>query len=483
MKKFLNKLPTILLYFLPAILFFSYHPVISLGSNNYMNFDLSLPEIWLVLFLFSLLPKAKSIIKFYGAKKLLISSIIPVYFSLSAIWSDNHIRAILTSGILWLLLFTVLGIIMLIKEKKNLRMELLKILLISAYFISAICILQCILDLFGVGREYTLLCKGCTYTAFGFPHPNGFAIEPQFMGNLLLVPTLLSFYLIYKHAYKSQKQKIILSLLTVFLTTTLFLTLSRGAIYAFVIGLATLFIVCSIKHYSLIKAKLKQAVFSVVIVLVALSLSLVSEGIFAQVSPTNDTFYSGVTKAIHQLSLGKLDFRPAEIIELTENTTSSEAAAEAKDADSETSTFSGYVPESTNIRLGFNSLAIDTWRSNPRYLLIGTGLGSAGIAMNKTYPESTGAKEIVQNEYLSLLLEVGVIGVTIIILIAIYAVRKTPKNPLLIATVVSFAFSLLFFSGLPNALHIYILPVLFITGAKDNLFIKDKVKCHCHQRH
>ena len=48
--KRLNKYFKCLLYVLPVVLFFSYEPVISLGANASMNFELSIPLIWLVLF-------------------------------------------------------------------------------------------------------------------------------------------------------------------------------------------------------------------------------------------------------------------------------------------------------------------------------------------------------------------------------------------------------------------------------------------------
>ena len=48
--KFLRAVYFALLVALPAVLFFSYHPIISLGANSSMNFELSLPLIWLILF-------------------------------------------------------------------------------------------------------------------------------------------------------------------------------------------------------------------------------------------------------------------------------------------------------------------------------------------------------------------------------------------------------------------------------------------------
>ena len=49
MKK-LNKLFKYFIYVMPAMLFFSYEPVMTFGSSQAMNFELSIPLIWLVLF-------------------------------------------------------------------------------------------------------------------------------------------------------------------------------------------------------------------------------------------------------------------------------------------------------------------------------------------------------------------------------------------------------------------------------------------------
>ena len=49
MKK-LNRFIRALIYTLPVVLFFSYYPVIGLGASETMNFELSLPLLWLIVF-------------------------------------------------------------------------------------------------------------------------------------------------------------------------------------------------------------------------------------------------------------------------------------------------------------------------------------------------------------------------------------------------------------------------------------------------
>lgn len=471
-----------LLILFPIIFFFSYFPIISLGSNEYMNFELSLPEIWLIIFFLFSLPNLKTVYKFYGKKKLAIALVLPLYFSMTIFWSENRPRAILTAGLFWLLVFAVLNTIIFLKEdkKEKLRSSLIKVLLISATVISAFCWLQCFLDVASIPRDITLLCRGCVSSTFGFPHPSGFAIEPQFMGNLLLAPTLLSFYLLIKKRGST--------LLTLFLATTFFLTLSRGAIYAFIVVFILMLVL--IKKKPMLIRGVTCAFFSLI-------LALVSFGLFSVLGPTQDGFIAGTTKAVHQLSLGLVDLRPEEVknppkeeaaqpVVDPENTHTSMVVFTPENADANAS-FSGYVAESTNVRLNLNSLAIRTWVTSPKYILIGAGLGSAGPAMNRTFPDEIGPKEIVQNEYISLLLETGLFGIALTITVVIFttvylAKQKLIKNNyLFLCVVLGFGLTLLFFSGLPNALHIYLFPLLFFNfnpRAKDNFLVANKVQHH-----
>ena len=98
--------------------------------------------------------------------------------------------------------------------------------------------------------------------------------------------------------------------------------------------------------------------------------------------------------------------------------------------------------------------------------MIGSGIGGAGQAMydagNSDWP-----KEIVQNEYASLLLETGLVGIALLIYSAaiLFKGLKTAKNNDLILTlVVGYGITLLFFAGLPNALHMYLIPAILPYG-------------------
>lgn len=521
----LSKIQQIMLLCLPFCLFFSYHPVIPIFSTSTTNFELSIPLLWLLIFAILSLPenfrlyinslriviKAKSHTNkaphpssHHKTDKLcphflrLFTLIYPFFVTINSIGSPNFLRAILTSGVIWCICLSLLTILQNISQYKNqIGKSFNKNLLIASILASVFCWLQSILDIAGVPREATFLCKGCTSTVFGFPHPNGFAIEPQFMANLLLAPIFLSlFYLLERpknhfnklnsDPYPASKLGHFLRFsLPLFLIATLYLTLSRGAIFSFWVSVFALFIYRIIK---LIKQKsckreilFRQPLIFSAVVFLPLFFTLSAQGLFTELGPTSHTFFDGVSTSVSQLSLGRIDLTKV-FHKTNENNKSHESHESNKlhlsdlNTDAATSVqkapqFTSYIEESTNIRLNLNRLALSSWRTSLRRMLAGVGLGAAGLTLYQEFPELGSPKEIIQNEYLAILYEQGICGVIMIICVAILFVltyklhnknhEKTSIYGRILA--LSFALTLCFFSGLPNALHIYLLtPLLFL---------------------
>ena len=524
----LSKIQKVMLLCLPFCLFFSYHPVIQIFSTSTTNFELSIPLLWLLIFAILSLPenfrlyiyslriviKAKSLVnktsrpfsrhktdKLYPHFLRLFSLAYPFFVTVNSIGSPNFLRAILTSGVIWCICLSLLTILQNISQyKTQIGKSVNKNLLIAGTLASAFCWFQSILDIAGAPREFTFLCKGCTSTVFGFPHPNGFAIESQFMANLLLAPIFLSlFYLLEgpkNHSNKLNSDPYPASRLghflrfglPLFLVATLYLTLSRGAIFSFWVSVFVLFIYQIVK---LIKQKscrreilFRQPLIFSVVVFLPLFFTLSVQGLFTELGPTSHTFLDGVSTSVSQLSLGCIDL--AKVFHKTNKNNKSheshethesnklhlsdlntDAAASAQKAPQ----FTSYIEESTNIRLNLNHLALSSWRTSLRRMLAGVGLGAAGLTLYQEFPELGSPKEIIQNEYLAILYEQGICGVIMIICAAILFVltyklhNKNHEKTLIYGRVLalSFALTLCFFSGLPNALHIYLLtPLLFL---------------------
>jgi hypothetical protein len=516
--KTLNKIIRFLVYVLPAILFFSYYPIIALGNNETMNFELSLPILWLVVFdgCFVLWVVMK---KCFGevlrdVKKGWQWLVFPLVASLSVLWSLNVMRGVLTCGILWLVVLAIYGMM---KMKKEIYAErvfyyvFLKMFFVSALVICGWCWLQCAMDVLGVPRECTLLCPGCVSQMFGFPHPNGFAIEPQFMGNLLLAPAIIAAWLIItgKHNSKNSERKSsrgcifhngsgglvrkfqfphssvtvvkntsgsdflcskFLLLCFFVIAVTLFLTFSRGAIYAFVVGMIFMsaFMLTRKRRQRKDVAKRLGITWGIVILSFVFTLNL--QGVFAELGPTNETYGGAVAKVINHLSLGVIDVRggSSDVENSVENF--EEGKTEA--------VFDGYVEESTNVRLGLTKNAFKIWLKDAKTVLVGVGLGGAGQAMYDA--GLTGSpKEIIQNEYASLLAETGILGVLCLAWLIVLIIRKIVKNEMggmLLSLLVAYGVSLLFFSGLANALQIYLMPTALFMMSDAGVFLNTKKK-------
>lgn len=459
-----------LILVLPICLFFSYYPVISLGNSEAMNLELSLSIIWLVVFdVFGFFFLTKNGLLFSELKGMWwVWILFPVWVTLTVIWSVNVVRGILTAGILWLIVFAGY-VVFCFRElfDNEFRIKWLRMLFYSTLFVCGWCVLQCVLDLMGVGRDYSLMCDGCTYKMFGFPHPNGFSIEPQFMGNLLLAPGMAAVWLLLKKCCKNDNDSDFLDSRFLWfcffiIVVTMFLTFSRGAIYAFLVGL--LFI-----SGWVLTGKMKEKrntrrrlflIWGMMVFSFLFTLNL--QGIMTEISPTNDGYFDGVSRVLNHLSLGVIDVRNRDnpVEKPVENFQGDREGG----GDSNDAVFDGYVAQSTDTRVKLTSVAVKAWSGSVSTMMFGVGIGGAGQAL---YDNGLilSPKEIVQNEYASLLLETGLFGISLfgLTLVLITKIVRSKKWCLMIfGLLVAYGVSLLFFSGFPNALQIYLLPIVLV---------------------
>lgn len=478
MKINLSKAYRVFLYAMPAVLFFSFWPWINLGTNDTMNFDVSMPLIWLALFdvlAFVLIIKRKLLKEVVSRWVWLL---FPGFLTISIFWSHDRLRSILTMGILWLLYFAIFAFYVLkaeIRDKKFLR-NFLRVFFGVGLFACGWCLVQCVMDVAGLTQANTLLCAGCVYRVFGFPHPNGFAAEPQFMGNLLLAPIFVIVYLLAKKN-SCFSRKSLLVMLFVFVAT-LFLTLSRGAIYAFIVAMAFFTMAWGVK-------KTWKIMWVWPMVVLAFLFTLNLQGIFSEVSRTDDTYISGVSKVVNQLTLGIVDLGGSQVKKenlesVGDDKSDDPGGSSEKDVDAapeknnENAIFDGYVEASTSNRVIFWQGALKTWTKDSATVFFGVGIGSGFVSMYELGVVYT-PKEIINNQYVSLLLEGGIVGIVLLMVSLILAFRviyKIKDNLFIFSLIIAYMVSLLFFSGLPNALHIYLLTGLFVVISRNTLFDK-----------
>ena len=150
----LTKLRLALLSALPAVLFFSYHPIIPIASTKTTNYELSLPLLWLALF--SLLSFPVIFEKLKRRRFFRLATILPIYCFTTILWSENRLRAFLTASIILGLEISIFTIPSLIKTDK-IKKALIRTLLISSAAVCVYCWIQCLLNVLNINLGF---CKG-----------------------------------------------------------------------------------------------------------------------------------------------------------------------------------------------------------------------------------------------------------------------------------------------------------------------------------
>lgn len=435
----------------PIMIWFSYLPQISLAEDGTMNYELSLTLIYVVILAIVGLPRVwhhRSELR--QSRLVWPASAFVGWSGLCVIWSDNRTRGLLTFAVYATLYLVFLA---LVAERRLLCRLLPKLVRVAIRATASACLLaiiQIILGTFIVTNRHTLgLCAGCVAGQFGFIRPNLLAIEPQFLGSLLLAPLLYITYLTLRGKHDYAKQPLLL----VLMLTTLWLTLSRGAIYAYLASLIVMI---------LLVRKWRRQLVIVGSVALSLVICLICQGALASANPRIDSsFTQAVSTSLNHLSMG--------IIRLPYQRKSPTSLPSISREYDKQPAYRGYVAESTNVRLSLTKTALAAWRSNRLgQQLFGTGLGSAGIVLAR----QTGSqyqKEIVQNEFVEVLLERGLVGLALLGgLVVLYGrLCFQRRDYLALAILVAYLTQWCFFSGLPNALHIYLVLALLSTKLLD----------------
>ena len=432
----------------PLLLWLSYRPIIRLGHNASMNLELSLALIYVaVLGVISLGVIWRERRHLKGDWLVYLVTAFTLYSAVSAIWSSNRLRGVLVAGVTALLAAVVIALKLRQAEVKRLLPSLRRLLMVGATVVAVLAIGQLVGGIWWStchGQPNLWLCLGCTAAQFGFVRPNGLAIEPQFLGNLMLLPSLLILW-----RYLNRRASRLEMGLGLLYVVIIFLTLSRGAIYALGLG----FVVLLILHYR----QWRRGLVSVGYLTVAFTVSLGLQCVAAQLSQYHVSWYDTTSKVVEQLSLNK--------IKLPKRMAPVALPASAQPAPR----FNGYVAESTNVRVAFSHDALAIWRHNLTSQLFGTGLGSFGVELAKLR-HSTWTKEIVQNEFIEVLQERGLVGLLLLLGLIGYLIYRGRRSSLMLALLAAFAAQYCFFSGLPNALHVFIaLGVLFSAASSQHL--------------
>ena len=434
----------------PVALWFSYFPTISFGRQSGTNLELSITVIYAVILALVGLPQIWSRRQFLWRQKAVwLLAMFVGWNLLSVIWSVNPLRSILVSG-LWSVLFLDFLVIYSLPSLKKMVGPLMSVTVMTAVAMSLLAIVQVV---YGAWFDWGL-CNGCVARGFGFVRPSGFTIEPQFFGSLLIAPILLVSHRLLQN--KATKYDIVALCL---MFVALYLTLSRGALYAV---MAAVLVQVVLVHWRTSTNWLRSSAVVVMVLAGSFVFGMMWHGVFTQLNPrVADGFYQSITKSINHLSLGKINLPNLAPQQPSQENASAASSQQAIPASLPKAVFDGYVAKSTEERTGMSQLALEVWTKNPIQFLVGVGAGGAGRAIFQQSGKTSGEFEIVQNEFLSVAVELGIVGVVLLTSLLLALCRKmSVKKALAWPIILGFVLQWMFFSGLPNALHIYFVAML-----------------------
>ena len=444
------KVYTFLVQALCILLPLSYYPLISLGSFMGMHIDISLLYISLAAIsltgAYVFIRRARQLLTY--PLPLLLFLAFSAWSLLSCLWSPNTFRAIATAGFLcalsasWVLLYAVKPVI----TRRTTR------IIVATYILLCIMALwQVFGDALGISPHLTLLRDMYQSQVFGFARPTAFSLEPQFFASFLLIPiTTISGQLL-RLGYDRNRSLLLVALLSIFL-----LTLSRGALYALILGIsATIILMVAYHRTTFRRVGLLAAIYGSSVLLAGLGMYTAAE------INTRDTISgaAAVGKAVNQISLGRVSLpQPATHTPPTPPAATSESAAVAPTTPASTD---GYVAVSTTSRLSMSEAAWKLWTQTPQTFLFGIGVGGFGAALH-AHDQSFGLNSIVNNYYLETAVETGIVGLgLLLIILGIIAVKLYVRHYFaLLGLLVALCLQWLFFSGNANIIHVW-----FVLGA------------------
>lgn len=372
-KPTLNQISTLLLTATFFLLPFERIPTFEM-----LGFTVKLSYVAFLLFLVLFLPRLPSL---FRENKLSTSDRFLLLFWLSGLisllFTPNPKRSIITLA-LWAFVFAFYFVFSRLLKNEQLRKKVENIIIISSILVSIFGIYQFVGDSIGLSTTLTGLRIQYTKIVLGFPRIQSVALEPLYFSNFLLVPFFIALkrYIFEKKILNQYLW--VISLISI----NIILGISRGAYLSIIIALAIallFFIISGRKSISDFNKKLFDLI-------VAIILSLVIS--FVLIISLNGKKASG-------------DF-------INHSNVQNEISAGGR--------------SSTSDRLGSYQKAFDLFKQKP---IFGNGIASFG-------PLTVGSEQdfkqfgygIVNNEYLEILSETGIVGLITFVLFLLFRIRE-----------------------------------------------------------
>lgn len=422
--------------FFVAVLPCSYQPMISLGMASSAHLEISATIIAGLIFIGASLPRlwqhrwAVMTNRWLQLLGLLVAVAI-----ISLLYTSDATRGAVLTGFMLYLWLLCAAIVIQIDAVIRFRQLLMTIAALSVVLSCLWAWCQILATSFGVPAWMVALPSWYDPGVFGFSRPTALFAEPQFLANFLLIPVIWLSAAYLREGRLARWQSVILWLGS----ATLFATISRGGY----LSLAVALVIMGAVHMSTWRRGVRLVAYHLLVFAVTISLL----GVAAQIYP-RDTIsgMSAVRAIVDQLSLGTIH-QPL-LAPTTSGPATTSPAPVAPPA--------GYQINSTISRTSMASDAIALWSHDGSTILRGVGVGGFGESLARANP-GYARGNVVNNQFIEILTELGVIGLGMFIASLAYPVYAAYRRRCWVGSIMIVALVIQwnFFSGNPNALHIW----------------------------
>lgn len=260
--------------------------------------------------------------------------------------------------------------------KKNYIRAIIKAILYSAIVVSAFAIYQYLGDLLGLGPGATGLLARYRSNIFGFPRVQSTGLEPLYFASYLLLPTTISLVLIYSKKVKIFSDRILYLLFLLF-STIIFITVSRGGL----IALVACFLVASFIAFKYLRVKFKIILTALGLLIAAFTLSFVILSSFNSCT---------IKRGVYVCFTNQSQQYQNQITSIGE-------------------------PERGDTRGDSRQKVIEILSTDKPAILIGIGPGQFGPYIQNNTEKADGGWYIVNNLTLEVLVELGLLGLTLLL--------------------------------------------------------------------
>lgn len=375
--------------------------------------------------------------------------------SLSFLWSSRTSHELYYIALMWVGLLFALGIYTLLSRSRMAIPVLVKAVIVAGVLLSCVALWQFVGESSGLERSYTGICPTCLQHDIGFARPSGFSQEPEHFSTVLFGPIVVALTVLFSRLRRRQQHWLwfsIFAMLTVFL-----LSASRSGFIALGVVLA-LYVIFAARRRDWLYLGWGVGVF-----VVSLIVALLSIAWSGTVGDKSGSAYVTERYLAHASGgLVVVGEERARLDQVESSVKQKEAAKQQAGADDFNYITegvgqgpSGAIAYSAQSRLETYKTALTIWTDSVRNFIVGVGWGNFGAVAQQREPAAFTKSTIVNNQYLQIAVELGLVGILIFMYaflqVARYVWRHVHRPAVklgICALFGAYGLQLMFYSGL-----------------------------------